>query len=192
MGQPKGCVVLRKEKKVCRLVKLPYGLKQAPKQWHNKFDHVLVTNGYSINDVDKCIYNKYVDNTCVVIYLYVDDMIFGTSLKVVCETKKFLGSKFDMKYLGKVEVILGIKITRTPNGLKLSQEHYVEKILRKFEHFDCKPMSTPYDPNSQLKKNREYSVSQIEYAQKLGSLMYLMNHTRLDITYVVGRLSRDT
>ena len=43
MGQPKGCVVLGKEKKVCRLVKLPYGLKQAPKQWHNKFDHVLVT-----------------------------------------------------------------------------------------------------------------------------------------------------
>ena len=50
-------------------------------------------------------------------------LIFGTSLKVVCETKKLLGSKFDMKDLGETEVILGIKITRTPNGLKLSQEH---------------------------------------------------------------------
>ena len=100
---------------------------------------MLVTNGYSINDVDKCIYNKYENNICVFICLYVDDMlIFGTSLEVVCETKKFLGSKFDMKDLGKAEVILGIKITRTPNGLKLSQEHYVEKILRKFEHFDRK------------------------------------------------------
>ena len=69
-----------------------------------------------------------------------------------------------MKDLGEAEVILGIKINRTPNGLKLSQEHYVEKILRKFEHFDCKLMSTPYDPNSQLKKNREDSVAQIEYA----------------------------
>ena len=100
------------------------GLKQAPKQWHNKFDHVLVTNGYSINNVGKCIYSKYENNTCVVICLYVDEMlIFGTSLKVVCETKKLLGSKFDMKDLGETEVILGIKITRTPNGLKLSQEH---------------------------------------------------------------------
>ena len=73
---------------------------------------MLVTNGYSINDVDKCIYNKYEDNICVFICLYVDDMlIFGTSLEVVCETKKFLGE---------VEVILGIKITRTLNGLKLS------------------------------------------------------------------------
>ena len=79
-------------------------------------------------------------------------------------------------------MILGIKITRTPNELKLSQEHYVEKILRKFEHFDCKLVSTPYDPSSQLKKNREYSVAQIEYAHIIGNLMYLMNCTRPDIT----------
>ena len=44
MEQPKGCVVPRKEKKVCKLVKSPYGLTQAPKQRHNKFDHLLVTN----------------------------------------------------------------------------------------------------------------------------------------------------
>ena len=139
---------------------------------------MLVTNGHSINDVDKCIYSKYENNTSVVICLYVDDMlIFGTSLEVVCETKKFLGSKFDMKGLGEAKVILGIKITRTSNGLKFSQEHYVEKILRKFEHFDCKPVLTLYDPNSQLKKNREHRVDQIEYAQIIGSLMYLMNCT---------------
>ena len=99
-------------------------------------------------------------------------LIVGTSLEVVCETKKFLGSMFDMKDLGEAKVILGIKITRTPNGLKLCQEHYVEKILRKFEHFDCKPMSTPHDLSSQLKKNKEHSIAQIEYAQIIRSLMY--------------------
>ncbi|WJZ95597.1 hypothetical protein VitviT2T_014356 [Vitis vinifera] len=193
MEQPKGFKVPRKKKKVCKLVKSLYGLKQALKQWHNKFDHVLVTNGYSINNVDKCIYNKYEDNTCVVICLYVDDMlIFGTSLEVVCETKKFLVSKFDMNDLREAEVILGIKITRTPNELKLSQEHYVEKNIRKFEHFDCKPVSTPCDPNSQLKKIREHSVTQIEFAHIIGSLMYLMNYTKPNIAYAVGRLSRYT
>ena len=60
MEQLEGCVVPKKEKKVCKLVKSLYGLKQAAK----KFDHVLVTNGYSINDADKCIYSKYEDNTC--------------------------------------------------------------------------------------------------------------------------------
>ncbi|KAL6316136.1 hypothetical protein AAG906_015966 [Vitis piasezkii] len=168
MEQSEGCVVPGKEKKVCRLVKSLYGLKQAPKQWHNKFDHMLVINGYFINVVDKCIYNKYEDNTCVVICLYVDDMlIFGSSLEVVCETKKLLGSKFDMK------------------------DREVEKILRKFEHFDCKPMSTPYDL-THTKENREHNVAQIEYAQIIESLMYLMNCTKLDIAYAVGKLSRYT
>ena len=59
-----------------------------------------------------------------------------------------------MKDLGEAKVILGIKITRTLNGLNLSQKHYIEKILKRFEHFDCKLVSTSYDPNSQLEKNR--------------------------------------
>ena len=86
-------------------------------------------------------------------------ILFACHIQNRIPYKKFLGSKFDMKDLGETEVILGIKITRTPNGLKRSQEHYVEKILRKFEHFDCKQVSTPYDPSSQLKKNREHSIT---------------------------------
>ena len=84
-------------------------------------------------------------------------LIFGTNLQVVINTKSFLRSKFDMKDLGKGEVIPGIKITRTLNGINLSrtsQEHYVKKILKRFEHFDYKPVSTPYDPSSQLKKKK--------------------------------------
>ena len=53
-----------------------------------------------------------------------------------------------MKDLREAEVILGIKITKTLNGINLSQEHSIEKILNMFEHFHYKPMSTPYDPNS--------------------------------------------
>ena len=87
-----------------------------------------------------------------------------------------------MKDPGEAKVILGIKISRTPNGLDLSQEHYVEKILRRFEHFDCKLVSTPYDPNSQPKKNREHSAAQ----------MYLANYTRPNIAYAIGRLSQYT
>ena len=89
-------------------------------------------------------------------------------------------------------MILGIKISRTPNRLNLSQEHYAKKILRRFEHFDCKLVSTPYDSSSQLKKNREHSVAQTEYAHIIGSLMYLENCTRSDIAYAIGRLSQYT
>ena len=80
-------------------------------------------------------------------------------------------------------MILGIKISRTVNGLNLSQEYYVENILKRFEYFDCKLVSTPYDPNSHMKKNREHGVAEIEYAQIIDSLMYLANCTRLYIAY---------
>ena len=58
MEQPEGFIVLGKEKKVCRLVKSLYGLKQAPMQWHEKFDSVMMTNGFKINKCDKCVYVK--------------------------------------------------------------------------------------------------------------------------------------
>ena len=160
MDQPEGCMVLGDEKKVCRVAKSLYRLKKAPKQWHNKLDHVLISNGFSINDADKWIYRKVENNSCIIICLYVNDMIiFRTNLQVVIDSKSFIRSKFDMKDLGEAKMILGIKILRTPKGLNLSQEHYVEKILRRFEHFDCKPMSTPYDLISQLKKNRKHNVA---------------------------------
>ena len=194
MDQPEGCVATGSEHKVCRLVKSLYGLKQAPKQWHEKFDQVLVSNGYLINEADKCVYYKNLDiNAYVIICLYVDDMlIFGTSMDVVTKTKSFLASNCDMKDMGEADVILGIKVLRKADGLILSQEHYVEKFLKRFEYYECKPVVTPYDANTHLKKNLDHSVSQPRYAQIIGSLMYLMNCTRPDIAYAVSRLSRYT
>ena len=73
-----GFVVPEQENKVCRLVKSLYGLKQAPKQQHKKFDKVIKSNGFLINDYDKCVYLKVFNDACVILYLYVDDiLIFG-------------------------------------------------------------------------------------------------------------------
>ena len=193
MKQPEGCVVRGQENKVCKLVRSLYGLKQAPKQWYEKFDRTITSNGFSVNDSDACVYSKCDKNGCVIICLYVDDMlIFGTSIDVVRNTKDFLNSCFDMKDLGEADVILGIKITRTDGGICLSQTHYVEKLLKKFDMFNCSPVSTPYDPKIPLLKNKGNSVSQEQYARIIGSVMFLMNYTRPDIAYAVSRLSRYT
>ena len=142
--------------------------------------------------MDKCVYTKTIDNENVIISLYVDDMlIFGSSMNIVHSTKYFLASKFDMKDMGVASVILGIKIIRRNNSIMLTQEHYVEKLLKNFGHFDVKPLSTPYDANSQLKKNKDDVVSQLKYAQIIGSLMHLINFTWPDIAYVVCRLGKD-
>jgi hypothetical protein len=193
MLQPEGFTITDQKNKVCKLRKSLYGLKQAPKQWHDKFDQVILSDGFSSVSVDKCVYTKTSDNEYVIISLYVDDLlIFGSSMNIVHSTKHFLASKFDMKDMGEASVILGIKIVRSNNGIMLTQEHYVEKLLKKFGHFDVTPVSTPYDANSQLKKNKGDAVGQLEYAQIIGSLMHLMNFTRPDIAYAVCRLSRYT
>nr|GEW90527.1 zinc finger, CCHC-type [Tanacetum cinerariifolium] len=108
MKQPEGFVMPGHESKVCKLKKSLYGLKQAPKQWHQKFDDVVLSNGISLNQADKCVYRKFdTFGKGVIIYLYVDDMlIFGTDQDQVNKTKEFLSSKFNMKDLGEAEVIL--------------------------------------------------------------------------------------
>nr|GEV98165.1 zinc finger, CCHC-type [Tanacetum cinerariifolium] len=108
MKQPKGFVMPGNEHKVCKLVKSLYGLKQAPKQWHQKFDEVVLSSGFHLNQSDKCVYSKF-DNSGkgVIICLYVNDMlIFGTDQNQVDKTKKFLSSRFLMKDMGEADVIL--------------------------------------------------------------------------------------
>ncbi|XP_074284107.1 uncharacterized protein LOC141608664 [Silene latifolia] len=79
---------------------------------------------------------------------------------------------------------------KTPSGISLSQSHYVEKVLKKFNSFDVAPARTPYDASISLCKNLGDSVSQEEYAKIIGSVMFLMNCTRPDIAYAVSRLHR--
>lgn len=191
--QPEGCVVPGQEHKVFRLKKSLYGLKQAPLQWYEKFHAAIVSDGFSVNASDTCLYSKKCGPECVIICLYVDYMLIcGTSMDVILDTKNFLSSVFDMKDLGEADVILGIKLRKTQHGFSLSQSHYVDKLLRRFDCFDLAPARTPYDSSMHLKKNLGDSVSQEKYAKIMGSVMYLMNCTRPDIAYAVSRLSRYT
>ncbi|GJR97445.1 zinc finger, CCHC-type containing protein [Tanacetum coccineum] len=112
-----------------------------------------------------------------------------TDQNQVDKTKKFLSSRFSMKDMGEADVILGIKIKRKNKGIVITQSHYIEKILKKFNREDCSPVSTPMDSVEKLKPNTGKPVDQLEYSRAIGCLMYAMTSTRPDIAYVVGRLS---
>jgi hypothetical protein len=58
MEQHDGFVVKGQESKVCTLLKSLYGLKQASKQWHEKFDTTLTSAGFAINEADGCVYYR--------------------------------------------------------------------------------------------------------------------------------------
>ncbi|CAM8972946.1 unnamed protein product [Rhodiola kirilowii] len=167
MKQLEGFIMLGNENKVCKLVKLLYGLKQAPKIWHQKFDDVILSSGFKLNQSEKCIYSK-LDNSGngVIICLYVDDMlIFGTDQRQVDHTKAFLSSSFAMKDMGEAYVILGIRIKRENKGLAVRQSHYIEKVLKKFSCLNCSPISTRMDPSVKLMPNTGEAISQLEYSQ---------------------------
>jgi len=97
-----------------------------------------------------------------------------------------------MRDMGEANLILGIKIRKTNNGFSLSQSHYIEKILKKFNYFDVLRVRTPYDPSIHLTKNKGSSVSQTKYTKIIGSVVFSMHYTRPDITYTVSRLRRYT
>ena len=83
MDQLEGFVEYGQESKVCKLSKSLYGLKQEPKQWHEKFDSCMIKNGYKLNECDKCIYSKLWNNLHVIISLYVNDILIFW-LKYAC------------------------------------------------------------------------------------------------------------
>ncbi|GJV54813.1 zinc finger, CCHC-type containing protein [Tanacetum coccineum] len=170
--QSEGFVMPGNEHKVCKLVKLLYGLKQAPKQWHQKFDEVVLSSGFLLNQSDKCVYSKFDDSgKGVIICLYVDDMlIFRIDQNQVDKTKKFLSSEFSMKDMGEADVILGIKIKHENKWIVITQSHYIERILKKFNREDCSPVSTPIDPIEKLKPNTgtmNYGLSYVGYPSVL-------------------------
>jgi hypothetical protein len=174
------------------LLKSLYGLKQAHKQWHEKFDNTLTAAGFAVNEADSCVYYRYGRGEAVMLCLYVDDiLIFGPNLNMIEEVKKLLSSNFDIKDLGEADVILNIKLIREGDGgVTLLQSHYVEKMLSRFGFSDYDPAPTPYDPNMILRKNQRIARDQLIYSQIISSLMYLASATRPDISYIVCKLSQ--
>ncbi|KAG8498825.1 hypothetical protein CXB51_005252 [Gossypium anomalum] len=184
LEQHESHVVPGQEKKVCKLVKLFYGLKQAPKQWHEKFDNIMMTNGFKINECDKCVYVKTTDIRYIILCLYVDDiLIVGSNNEMVKRTKYMLNLRFDMKDIALANVILSIQIKRSSEGLILTQSYYVDKILGKFSKNDSGIARTL------INTSQHESVGQVEYERVIGSLMWLISCTRLDIAFTVSNLS---
>ena len=125
--------------------------------------------------------------------LYFDDMlIIGTNMDGVNDTKAYFSSTFQMKDLSEIDKILGVKVKRHSRGFALCQSHYIEKTLTKFNHLHIKEANTLYDVSIHLNENPGKAVARVEYASAIGSLMYVVHCTKLDIAFAVCKLFRFT
>lgn len=136
MQQLEGFAIQGKEQLVCKLKKSLCGLKQAPRQWYQKFDTFMQSQGYVRSQEDHYFYTKrFSDGSLLILLLYVDDMLIaGKSTHEIAMLKQKLKDNFAMKDLGDASHILGMHIRqdRSQKLLHLSQETYVHKILQRF------------------------------------------------------------
>ena len=119
MTQLEHFMVEGKNHLVCKLNKSFYGLKQCPRMWYQKFDTCVLSLGFMQSKFDNCIYYKSDSDYLLVIALYVDEMLLiGKGKGLIEELKSQLSVKFEMKYLGAIRYILGIKIIRDRKNKK--------------------------------------------------------------------------
>jgi hypothetical protein len=200
MDQPEGFIVPGKENYVCKLKKSLYGLKQSPRQWYKRFDSFMLFNGFQRSQYDSCVYLKFVNGSPTYLLLYVDDMLIAAkSMKEIVVLKAQLSSKFDMKDLGATKKILGMVIVKDRKFglLYLSQKSYIEKVLRRFNMQNAKPVSTPLAPHFKLSAKQcvetnadlEY-MSKVPYSSAVGSLMYAMVCSRPDLSHAISVVAR--
>ena len=113
MDQPLGFKTKGQERKVCKLNRSIYGLKQAFRQWNIKFHQAILKDGFAMMEEDHCVYLKRSDNSFVILSLYVDDIsIAGNNKEMIDTTKRWLSLNFDMKDMGEANFVLGMKLIR--------------------------------------------------------------------------------
>ncbi|WJX51852.1 hypothetical protein P8452_38016 [Trifolium repens] len=189
--QPPGFEDVTNPDHVFRLKKSLYGPKQAPRAWYERLSTFLVNNGFEKGQVDNTLFRKTLEKDILIIQIYVDDIIFGSTNATLCKNfSKLMQDEFEISMMGELKFFLGIQINQTKKGTFIHQSKYIKDLLKKFNLEDCKPMNTPMHPTSSLsKEDSESKVDQKLYRGMIGSLLYL-TASRLDILFSVCLCAR--
>ncbi|GJV96459.1 retrovirus-related pol polyprotein from transposon TNT 1-94 [Tanacetum coccineum] len=164
VAQPPGFIDFEKPDHVYKLKKALYGLKQVPKAWYDGLKAFLVKHEYKMKMVDNIIFTKKKSSNLIIVQIYVDDIIFGSTCQDMCDIfAKIMHDEFEMSMM---------------------------EMLKKFGLEDCKPMKTLISSDTKLTKDEEYeSVDSTKYQGMIGSLLYL-TASRPDIMFSVCLCAR--
>ena len=189
--QPPGFECPSEEDKVLRLSKAMYGLCQAPRAWKIKLDDTLVSLGFQKSPSEHAVYMRCSGDERLLLGVYVDDLVVtGSSKEAIAQFKHQMQSVFSMSDLGLLSYYLGIEVDQRPGQIVIAQSAYAGKLLEKAGMEDCHPVATPMQPRLKLsRKAGGERVDGTHFRSVVGSLRYL-THTRPDITYAVGYVSR--
>ncbi|GJW84955.1 putative ribonuclease H-like domain-containing protein [Tanacetum coccineum] len=186
VSQPPGFVDPDHPNKVYKVVKALYGLHQAPRAWYATLSTFLEKHGYKRGTIDKTLFIKRDKKDIMLVQVYVDDIIFGSTKKSWCdEFEALMKSRFQMSSMGELTFFLGLQVKQNKEGIFISQDKYVAEILKKFDLVSVKTAITPIETKVALTKDEEaVDVDVHSYRSMIGSLMYL-TASRPDIMFAV-------
>nr|GEX77923.1 hypothetical protein [Tanacetum cinerariifolium] len=180
--------------KVYKVEKSMYGLHQAPRAWYvyqmdvkSAFlygtidEEVYVMQPPRFQDlefpdkvykVEKAMYGLHQAPRAW--YVYVDDIIFGSSNLQFCrEFEALMHDKFQMSGMGELTFFLGLQVLQKNDDIFLSQDKYVGDILKKFGYSDVRSANTPMDKENPWGKDRPSKDVELHlYRYMIRSLMY--------------------
>ncbi|CAI7745738.1 unnamed protein product [Closterium sp. NIES-53] len=160
-----------------------YGLRQAPREWHDTLRTTLASLGFAPSTADPSLFLR-TDTTLPPFYVlvYVEDLVFATAdTEALAHVKPKLQKRHTCTDLGELTSYLGLRITRerAQRTITLTQSHMVQQVLERFSFTYSSPQSTPLPTGHSLSappsdKSIEPSGS---YPELVGCLMYLMTCT---------------
>nr|CCA24845.1 PREDICTED: copia proteinlike putative [Albugo laibachii Nc14] len=174
------------------LVKAIYGLKQDSRVWNETFPQLVGSIGFQVSAFNPCLYIKMGDGHCVLVLVYVDDvLVTGSSLEMIAHPKEALKTRFEMTHSGKCTFVVGIELVDGSDAsVTICQRHFVNDILKRFGMNECKATTSPLELSSRLVLNNEAIKFDASFREAVGALMHLMTTTRPNIAYAVGYVSR--
>lgn len=174
----------------CKLNKSIYGLKQASRQWFERFSQFMLKSGFVQSKSDYSLFYKGSGDSYVALLVYVDDIIItGSNEKGITDLKQLLSNEFKLKDLGNLGYFLGLEIAKSTEGIFVSQRNYTLQLIEDVGLLGAKPKSTPMEPRVNLCANGDDYKDPSQYRRLVGRLLYL-NITRPDITFAVQQLSQ--
>ena len=191
MEQPPGYVAQGESSEVCLLKKAIYGLKQSPRAWFHKFSQLLFSYGFVSNVSDPTVMRKRTLHGCVILVVYVDDIIITGSDDVeVTATKAYLAQHFVTRDLSPPRYFLGLEIAYRPGQMSICQRKYVLDLLEETGMLGCKPASSPMEQNVDWWDNATALLEDASLYRRLVGKLIFLTVTRPDISYAVSVLSQ--
>ncbi|GJS48119.1 putative ribonuclease H-like domain-containing protein [Tanacetum coccineum] len=163
----------------------------APELVMRAFSTFLLKHGYRRGAIDKTLFIKRDRKDIMLVQVYVDDIIFGsTKTSMVKEFEELMQKEFTMSSMGELTFFLGLQLKQVLLGFFFKSAKYVKDILNKFDFRTIKPATTPIEAHKALGKDgKDEDVDVHLYRSMIGCLMYL-TASRPDIMFAVCLCAR--